>query len=119
MKELIIIAFVIVAVYDYLDFTRELFSRICSLIFKRNVSVNSIKLPKLLECSLCMTFWTTLIYQLFMHQGAVLEKLAISMIIALCTPYIYALMKIINNAVMLVFGYIEHAIDRLGHYLVK
>lgn len=113
MINIVIITFLIVSAYDMLNFPRELLSRIYSLVFRRYISPSDVKLPKLLDCSLCMTFWSTLIYQLFFTEGMLLEKAAISMLMALSTPYIYSGLGLVNNAIRLLISYAEKGIDIL------
>lgn len=70
MNELIIcliIAFSIVYITDWVGFWRTATSRILSLIRGKEITVDRVKLPYILECSLCQTNWVTLIVLLFMN----------------------------------------------------
>lgn len=57
----------IVYVYDFLNFPREFLTRIYSLLFNREIEASRIKLPKLLECSMCASNWSTLVVLLIFN----------------------------------------------------
>lgn len=70
MNEIVICLIITAAIvygYDYLSFPRTFAARIMSLIRGKEVTPDRIQLPKLLECSLCMSNWMTLIILLIMN----------------------------------------------------
>lgn len=88
------ITFIVVMVYDYLDFFREFLSRFYSVILHRKVSVDSIKLPKILECSLCATFWLTLAAQIITTGEFAIVYIVISLLWGISTPIMLSVINI-------------------------
>lgn len=63
----LILAASIVYVWDYVNFPRNFLARLYSIIFKQNISPEYVKLPYLLQCSLCAVTWSTLILLLIFN----------------------------------------------------
>lgn len=115
--KLLFITIIIVMVYDYAEFPRTFLSRFYSLVFKRNVSKDSVKLPKIFECSFCASFWVTLIYQFFtinipVSLGLLIGMVMKSLICAFLVPHILHLINIIDRAMGIYLDEIDKAMDK-------
>lgn len=78
---LIFIAVICVCIIDVSGFIGEIETLLTKLLgFK-------VRIPKPLSCSLCMTFWTGLVYLLVWHL-LTLGSLALLLCVAVCTPVI-------------------------------
>ena len=93
----------IVYVYDFLNFPREFLARIYSIILKEEVDPSRIKLPKLLECSLCASNWSTLILLLILNW-----KLApLCLLFSWSTRPIYQIINILDKLIHNILAAIE------------
>lgn len=91
----LIITSCIVYIYDYVAFPRNFLARIYSIFTGKNISLDRIKLPKLLECSLCASTWSTLIILLIFNW-----KLApMCFVYGWSSIHILLLMNILNNII--------------------
>ncbi len=64
--EIILIALIITIVVDLTDFIDSLKTGLNKLLLPK-LNLTTLKIP-LLECSLCLTFWTSIIYTLIFYQ---------------------------------------------------
>ena len=94
---LLLITFIIVMIYDYAEFPAEFLSRFYSLIFKQKISKYAVKLPKLLGCSFCTTFWTTLLFQFLTGGASIIVMLSLSLCCAFLSKPILYLITIIDK----------------------
>lgn len=93
----------IVYIYDFLNFPREFLARIYSIILKEEVDPARIKLPKLLECSLCASNWSTLILLLIFNW-----KLApFCLLFSWSTRPIYQIINILDKLIHNILAAIE------------
>ena len=106
------IAFIVVMVYDYLDFFREFLSRFYSVILRRKVYADSVKLPKILECSFCATFWLTLAAQIITTGKFVLVYIVISLLWGISTRYILATIKLVEEYINLILKNLNDLINK-------
>lgn len=91
----LIVTSCIVYIYDYVAFPRNFLARIYSIFTGKEISLDRIKLPKLLECSLCASTWTTLIILLIFNW-----KLApMCLVYGWSTVHILSIMNIFNNMI--------------------
>lgn len=89
----IIITFAIVYIYDIVNFPKEFVARLLTIILKKEVKPLNVKLPKILECSLCATTWVTLILLLIFSP-----KLCwLSLVFGWSTKHIYSFITIIDK----------------------
>lgn len=103
MLECLIITIAIVYGYDVVRFVPELTSRIISRFTGLPVTAANVKLPKLLECSLCATFWSTLIILLIISPNLCW----LSIFYSFATKYIYYTFQIVDKALSKLFIYLE------------
>lgn len=94
---LLLITFIIVMIYNYAEFPAEFLSRFYSLIFKQKISKYAVKLPKLLECSFCATFWATLLFQFLTSGTSIIIMLSLSLCCAFLSKPILYLITIIDK----------------------
>lgn len=106
------IAFIVVMAYDYLDFFREILSRIYSVILHRKVSVDAVKLPKILECSFCATFWLTLAAQIITTGSFSIVYIVISLLWGISTRYILNIIHITEGFANLILKKINDLINK-------
>lgn len=99
----------IVYVYDFLNFPREFLARIYSIILKEEVDPSRIKLPKLLQCSLCATNWSTLILLLFLNYKLAPLCLFFSWLTGPVLQIINILDKLIHNILAAIEKWTETA----------
>lgn len=115
MIYLFLITFIIVMVYDYAEFPRTFLSTIYGRILHRNISKDSVKLPKLLDCSFCATFWTTLIYQLILlsvfNINAIICIIVKSLLCAFLVPHILHLIRIIDETISVLLDKTEEFVS--------
>lgn len=115
MIYLFLITFIIVMVYDYAEFPRTFLSIIYGSILHRNISKDSVKLPKLLDCSFCASFWATLIYQLVFVSvfsiNALILIIVKSLICAFLVPHILHLIRIIDATISVLLDKTEEFVS--------
>lgn len=100
----LIIAVSFVIIIDYLDAPNEIAGTIMGLITKGKIT--HVRLKKPFGCSLCMTFWTTLILLLIVNP----LMCWLSLIYAIITKYIFYLINLIDLIICKSFIYIENKI---------
>lgn len=103
--DFLIIAVIWVVVLDLTDFM-DYIKGCISAILTKGKSHNSDYRLKPIDCSLCMTWWTCLIYMLCTGWFS-LVNLMLALVIAYCTP-------IIKDLITTVFDAIEAIIKRLN-----
>lgn len=104
-----LISAVIVYIYDIVNFPRSFASVILTRIFKRDITPNKIKLPKIFECSLCATTWVTLIILLIFRP----EYCWCALLFGWSTQYTYSTFNIIHNLIETFLIILEKAISYL------
>lgn len=70
MNEIIIcliITFAVVYITDFLGFFNQATARVLSIIRGKEIGIDRINLPYIFRCSLCQSFWLTLIVLLVMN----------------------------------------------------
>ena len=85
MLDLLLLACIIVFIIDLSGFIPEISERIWKILY-RNVKYVDWIIPKPFSCSLCMFFWTGIIYLIF--TGFSLYMLAYVALLAFLTPVI-------------------------------
>ena len=116
--EFILIPFIIVMVYDYTEFPREFLVRFYNIIlqpiFKHPLSKESIRLPKILECSFCATFWCSLILCLCTQPiSGLIIWVAISLLNAFLSNYYYMLIMFLDNLFKKMFYKLNQLIQEI------
>lgn len=97
----VLINLIIVTVWDILNFPNELASSVMSMLTKG--VIKNVTLKKPFGCSLCLTFWTTVIYFLScMPLGFynILLYTAVALFSAYFTTYTYMLINLINSFIV-------------------
>lgn len=100
----LIIAVSFVIIIDYLDAPNDIAGTIMGLI--TNGKITHVRLKKPFGCSLCMTFWTTLILLLIVNP----LMCWLSLIYAISTKYIFYLINLVDLIICKSFIYIENKI---------
>ena len=99
-----IIALSFVIIIDYLNAPNEIAGTIMGLI--TNGKITHVRLKKPFGCSLCMTFWVTLILLLILNP----LMCWLSLIYAIITKYIFYLINLIDLIICKSFIYVENKI---------
>ena len=111
-----LITFIIVMVYDYAEFPRTFLATIYGHILHRSISKDSVKLPKLLDCSFCASFWTTLIYQLILLSAFNINALILiivkSLVCAFLVQHILHLIRIIDELIGVLLDKVEEFVSK-------
>lgn len=97
----LIVTISIVYIYDWVEFPRTLIQHFTSIILKRDVK--EVRIPKLLECSLCASTWITLIILLFIKP----EYCYVCLLYGFSTKYILYAIQTIDNLLSLIFLSLE------------
>ena len=105
----IIVTVIIVWGIGYLDFPHTFVARILSFIRGKEVTPDRIKLPKICECSLCCTQWTTLLILLIMSP----HLWWCSMIFAFSTKYILYAIQLLDKLLVKVFMLLERLCNKI------
>lgn len=79
---LFLIALICVIIIDVSGFVEEL-----ELILAKWLKVSKVRIPKPFSCSLCMTWWSSLVY-LICVGGLTLLNVAVALLLAALTPVI-------------------------------
>lgn len=104
--DIILIAFIWVAIIDLTPFTDEITSKIRSWMTHGTFSEPFSFKP--FTCSLCMTFWSGVVYMLATHAFT-LGNLAFVLLAALATP-------LIGSVTTFVLDFLTHLINELSDY---
>lgn len=110
----LIIAVCIVYCTDVLQVLNSIGSEIARIVTKNRITDIQFK-AKLLNCSLCQTFWITLIILLCTHP----KYCYLSLLYAYLTPYILYLLQLIDNILTLLFLSLETLINSLKTKLIN
>lgn len=89
----LIVAASIVYVYDFVGFPRQFVARLYTIFTGKEITLDRIKLPKLVECSLCATQWSTLILLAIFNW----KLIPLSFVFGWSTKHILTLFSIIDN----------------------
>lgn len=98
----LIITLSLVIIIDYLNAPCEIASTIANIITKGKIK--NVQLKKPFGCSLCMTFWITVIILLILEPS----MCWLSLIYAICTKYILAIINLIDLIICKSIIYIEN-----------
>ena len=102
---IILLCFIITAsityIIGYLDFFHQLVARILTWLFNKPISPASIMLPKIFECSLCCSFWITIIILLIFSP----KYWFVSLLCAFSTKYILYLIALIFTKKTVIYKY--------------
>lgn len=109
---LVIVTVSIVYIYDVAQFPRNFISTILTRIFKRDIY--EVKLPKLLECSLCITTWFTLGLLLFTAP----QYWYLSLLCGWSTKYVLYVFTICDEFLSLLFKSIESLLTKLNKIIL-
>jgi hypothetical protein len=112
MNSIVICLIVTIAIVwgiGYLDFPHTFVARILTLIRGKEVTPDRIKLPKLLCCHLCCTFWCTLVILLIMSP----HLCWFSMIFAFSTKYILYAIQLLDRVLTKVFILLERLCNKI------
>lgn len=113
---LIIINLCIVYAYDIVNFPRNLMSNGLSIILHRYISPNLIKLPKVLECSLCATMWSSLIYLCIAYVNSFdsfMVAAGFACLNSYLTTYTNYLINLSNKLIITLLTLIERCADKV------
>ncbi len=113
---IILITFIITYVIDVVGFIPNLFAQILSFIFKKQITPDKIKLPYILQCSLCCTTWSVLLYLLITHPisfNLIILYIAVSLVAGYSTTYITILINLINKFLINFFCRLEKLITKI------
>lgn len=94
---ILLIAVIVVIVIDNTDFVDNIKKLISSLLTKGKIKSSNYSL-KPFDCSLCMTFWISLIYLIIQNQ-VTLISITYTLVIALLTPQINDLVKLLQDLI--------------------
>lgn len=90
---LFLIAVITVCIIDLSGFI-DTFKSVLNKILTRGKISNSDYTLKPIDCSLCMTFWIGLIYLIY-HNSISLLNIAVLLLIAISTPIIHDIIRLI------------------------
>ena len=93
------ISVVIVYIYNIVDFPHNFIARLLSFLYKREIPPERVSLPKIFECSLCATFWSTLVILLVFQP----YHWFFAFIFAFSTKYIEFIITIIDRLLSKIF----------------
>lgn len=113
---LIIINLCIVYAYDIVNFPRNLVSKALTIILHRDVSPSIVKLPKLLECSLCATMWSSLLYLVICYVDSFdsfMVAMGLACLNSYLTTYTNYLFNLSNKLITTILVLIERCADKL------
>ena len=107
---LLLITTIIVYVWDFLGAPLQILASIYSILFGKEVTPDRVKLPKPWSCSLCMTFYITLLTQIiilpFSFTGLI-NILFISLLFSWSTRPIYQIINILDKLIHNILAAIE------------
>lgn len=112
---LIKIAFIVVIVWDVLQFPNEIANGIAYWLTRGKI--RTVVLRKPLGCSLCMTFWCSIFYVLicigFVSITTFIGNLSLCLMVAYSTTYIQMTINLINKLIINLFVRLEKLIDKI------
>lgn len=98
-----IVSFIITYVYNVVDFPHNFVARFLSLVYGKQIKAEQVQLPKIFECALCATFWTTLIILLIFLP----KYFYLAFVFAWFTKYAEMLINVIDLLLTKLFILIE------------
>lgn len=99
---LLIIAFLCVFIVDYSGFIQEM-EGIFTRVLKSPIPLH---IPKPFSCSLCLTWWSSIIYLIIVHQFNFINILVVGGICCL-TPEILSIIYFIKDIINKFFDVVE------------
>lgn len=109
MIDLLLINFIIVEVWDVLNFPNEIASKILNCLSKGKINNVTLKPP--LGCSFCLVFWVSLIVLIVGNQP-ILYAITLSLLNAMLTRLMLYILNLFNNIVDILFSKIHNLIDK-------
>lgn len=106
--DLFLIAVIVVCIVDISGFIDTVKSALNKLITKGKFSNSNYRL-KPLDCSLCSTFWLGLAYLIYCNSVSLLN-IAILLLIAISTPIINDIIRLIQDLITKLLQMIEKSI---------
>ena len=103
--DLLLITIILVFIIDLSGFTQSI-----QYILKKWLKTNKDIVIKPFMCSLCMTFWTGIIYSLIMHSLTI-PILAFITLLAFMTPVIKDILKLIQDLIIAVINVIYNILN--------
>jgi hypothetical protein len=94
---ILLIAVIVVCIIDLSGFVENFKSALSKLLTKGKIS-NSNYTLKPFDCSLCMTFWLSLIYLIIQNEVTLITT-TYTLVIALLTPQINDLIKLVEDLI--------------------
>lgn len=102
---ILLIAVIVVIVIDITDFINNIKKLISSILTKGKIKSSSY-IMKPFDCSLCMTFWAGLIYLIYCNSISLLN-IAILLLIAISTPIINDIIRLLQDLAIKLIQVIE------------
>jgi hypothetical protein len=106
---LILINIIITYTWDILNFPNIIASNLTAILTKGRIKNVTLKAP--LGCSLCMIFWTSLIYLLCM-KFAILPAIAIGLACAYSSKITLYTITLVDNAIDKIFRWLESILNK-------
>ena len=103
--DLLLLTTILVLIIDLSGFTQSI-----QTILKKWLKTNKDIVIKPFMCSLCMTFWTGIIYAFIMHSLTI-PILAYITLLAFMTPVIKDILKLIQDFIMAVINGIYNILN--------
>lgn len=103
--DLLLLTTILVFIIDLSGFTQSI-----QTILKKWLKTNKDIVIKPFMCSLCMTFWTGIIYAMVMHSLTI-PILAYITLLAFMTPVIKDILKLIQDFIMAVINGIYNILN--------
>lgn len=111
------IAFIVVYAIDVVKFIPTLLSRVYSLLFNKEVAADKVKLPYILQCSLCCTTWVVLLFMLltipFTFKNVIIS-IVVALVAGYSTTYIYMGIDLVNKLIINLICLVDRIISKLG-----
>ena len=105
---LFLISIIVVCIVDISGFIDTLKSALNKVITKGKFSNSNFSL-KPIDCSLCMVFWAGLIYLIYCNSISLLN-IAILLLIAISTPIINDIIRLLQDLIIKLIQVIEKSI---------
>lgn len=108
-----IITVCIVYVYDVVEFPTNFIRNFVSKVFNREIY--SVKVPKLLKCSLCATTWVTFIVLLILLP----QYFYLALLFGYLTKFILYIIQTIDNIVSIIFIAIDALLTKMKKLILN
>ena len=105
----LIISGCITYIYNTVDFPHTFTARILSRLYKKEIQSQQVLLPKILECSLCATFWITLVVLLVWQP----YWWFMAFVFAQSTKYIDMLIQVVDKLITKFFCLIDRLLSKI------